>query len=164
MFLGSQNDSTCSLKKYFSKIELCLFFFFFYPPPPPPPVCQKGTIFPGFFWHPSLIILFLLDVIYRIELDKLQMVQIPYFFIHSDASSCSKIGGAYFLDVAGSIQDLIAVPGLCEVIEFQKLGGSFHHQKFFLCPTQTTLGQGVPNCKKSKFQGGDLPKLAIIPN
>ena len=38
--------------------------------------------------------------------------------IQSGASSRSKIGGAYFSDVTGSIQDLIAVPGPCEVTEF----------------------------------------------
>ena len=38
--------------------------------------------------------------------------------VQSGASSRSKIGGAYFSDVAGSIQDPIAVPGPCEVTEF----------------------------------------------
>ena len=35
--------------------------------------------------------------------------------IQSGASSRSKIGGAYFLDVTGSIQDPIAVPGRLSV-------------------------------------------------
>ena len=35
--------------------------------------------------------------------------------IQSGASSRRKIGGAYFSDVTGSIQDPIAVPGPCEV-------------------------------------------------
>ena len=35
--------------------------------------------------------------------------------VQSGASSRSKIGGAYFSDVTGSIQDPIAVPGPCEV-------------------------------------------------
>ena len=35
--------------------------------------------------------------------------------IQSGASSRSKIGGAYFSDVTGSIQDLIAVPGRLSV-------------------------------------------------
>ena len=34
--------------------------------------------------------------------------------IQSGASSRRKIGGAYFSDVTGSIQDPIAVPGPCE--------------------------------------------------
>ena len=38
--------------------------------------------------------------------------------IQSGASSRAKIGGAYFSDVSGSIQDPIAVPGPCEVTEF----------------------------------------------
>ena len=33
------------------------------------------------------------------------------------ASSRSKIGEAYFSDVTGSIKDMIAVPGPCEVTE-----------------------------------------------
>ena len=37
--------------------------------------------------------------------------------VQSGASSRSKIGGAYFSDVTGSIQDPIAVPGPCEVTE-----------------------------------------------
>ena len=37
--------------------------------------------------------------------------------IQSGASSRAKIGGAYFSDVTGSIQDPIAVPGPCEVTE-----------------------------------------------
>ena len=39
-------------------------------------------------------------------------------YLQSGASSRSKIGGAYFSDVTGSIQDPIAVPGPCEVTEF----------------------------------------------
>ena len=39
-------------------------------------------------------------------------------YIQSGASSRAKIGGAYFSDVTGSIQDPIAVPGPCEVTEF----------------------------------------------
>ena len=35
--------------------------------------------------------------------------------LQSGASSRAKIGGAYFSDVTGSIQDPIAVPGPCEV-------------------------------------------------
>ena len=35
--------------------------------------------------------------------------------VQSGASSRAKIGGAYFSDVTGSIQDPIAVPGPCEV-------------------------------------------------
>ena len=42
-------------------------------------------------------------------------VEIPC--IQSGESSRSKIGGAYFSDVTGSIQDPIAVPGPCEVTE-----------------------------------------------
>ena len=38
--------------------------------------------------------------------------------LQSGASSQAKIGGAYFSGVTGSIQDLIAVPGPCEVTEF----------------------------------------------
>ena len=38
-------------------------------------------------------------------------------YVQSGASSCAKIGGAHFLDVTGSIQDPIAVPGPCEVTE-----------------------------------------------
>ena len=38
--------------------------------------------------------------------------------LQSGASSRSKIGGAFFSDVSGSIQDPIAVPGPCEVTEF----------------------------------------------
>ena len=38
--------------------------------------------------------------------------------LQSGASSRAKIGGAYFSDVTGSIQDPIAVPGPCEVTEF----------------------------------------------
>ena len=38
-------------------------------------------------------------------------------YLQSGASSRSKIGGAYFSDVTGSIQDPIAVPGPCEVTE-----------------------------------------------
>ena len=43
-----------------------------------------------------------------------------YSLVHlqSGASSRSKIGEVYFSDVIGSIQDLIAVPGPCEVTEF----------------------------------------------
>ena len=37
--------------------------------------------------------------------------------LQSGASSRAKKGGAYFSDVTGSIQDLIAVPGPCEVTE-----------------------------------------------
>ena len=37
--------------------------------------------------------------------------------IQSGASSRSKIGGAYFSDVTGSIQDPIAVPGPSDVTE-----------------------------------------------
>ena len=37
--------------------------------------------------------------------------------IQSGASSRSKIGGAYFSDVTGSIQDPIGVPGPCDVTE-----------------------------------------------
>ena len=37
--------------------------------------------------------------------------------LQSGASSRSKIGGAYFSDVTGSIQDPIGVPGPCEVTE-----------------------------------------------
>ena len=37
--------------------------------------------------------------------------------LQSAASSRAKIGGAYFSDVTGSIQDPIAVPGPCEVTE-----------------------------------------------
>ena len=37
--------------------------------------------------------------------------------VQSGASSQAKNGGAYFSDVAGSIQDPIAVPGPCEVTE-----------------------------------------------
>ena len=39
-------------------------------------------------------------------------------YLQSGASSQAKIGGAYFSDVTGSIQDPIAVPGPCEVTEF----------------------------------------------
>ena len=42
------------------------------------------------------------------------------FFLHvlqSGASSRRKIEEAYFSGVTGSIQDLIAVPGPCEVTE-----------------------------------------------
>ena len=39
------------------------------------------------------------------------------FKLQSGASSQAKNGGAYFSDVAGSIQDPIAVPGPCEVTE-----------------------------------------------
>ena len=35
--------------------------------------------------------------------------------VQSGASNRAKIGGAYFSDVTGSIQDPIAVPGPCEV-------------------------------------------------
>ena len=45
------------------------------------------------------------------------IVQSPAL-LQSGASSRSKIGGAYFSDVTGSIQDPIAVPGPCEVTEF----------------------------------------------
>ena len=38
--------------------------------------------------------------------------------LQSGAFSQAKIGGAYFSDVTGSIQDPIAVPGPCEVTEF----------------------------------------------
>ena len=38
--------------------------------------------------------------------------------LQSGASSRAKIGGAYFSDVTGSIQDPIAVPGPCEVTQF----------------------------------------------
>ena len=38
-----------------------------------------------------------------------------FIILQSGASSRSKIGGAYFSDVTGSIQDPIAVPGPCEV-------------------------------------------------
>ena len=38
--------------------------------------------------------------------------------LQSGASSQAKIGGAYFSDVTGSIQDPIAVPGPCEVTQF----------------------------------------------
>ena len=38
--------------------------------------------------------------------------------IQSGASNRAKIGGAYFSDVTGSIQDPIAVPGPCEVTQF----------------------------------------------
>ena len=40
-----------------------------------------------------------------------------FFWVQSGASSQAKIGGAYFSDVTGSIQDPIAVPGPCEVTE-----------------------------------------------
>ena len=40
------------------------------------------------------------------------------FLLQSGASNRAKIGGAYFSDVTGSIQDPIAVPGPCEVTEF----------------------------------------------
>ena len=46
-------------------------------------------------------------------MDRMKSVQ-----IQSGASSRSKIGGAYFSDVTGSIQDPIAVPGPCEVTQF----------------------------------------------
>ena len=44
---------------------------------------------------------------------------LDFFIEHlqSGASSRAKIGGAYFSDVTGSIQDPIAVPGPCEVTE-----------------------------------------------
>ena len=45
------------------------------------------------------------------------LVLVFVFVIQSGASSQAKIGGAYFSDVTGSIQDLIAVPGPCEVTE-----------------------------------------------
>ena len=38
--------------------------------------------------------------------------------LQSGASNRAKIGGAYFSDVTGSIQDPIAVPGPCEVTQF----------------------------------------------
>ena len=38
--------------------------------------------------------------------------------VQSGASSRAKIGGAYFSDVTGFIQDPNAVPGPCEVTEF----------------------------------------------
>ena len=38
--------------------------------------------------------------------------------VQSGASNRAKIGGAYFSDVTGSIQDPIAVPGPCEVTQF----------------------------------------------
>ena len=38
-----------------------------------------------------------------------------WVLLQSGASSRAKIGGAYFSDVTGSIQDPIAVPGPCEV-------------------------------------------------
>ena len=44
-------------------------------------------------------------------LEEIQLLQ-------SGASNRAKIGGAYFSDVTGSIQDPIAVPGPCEVTEF----------------------------------------------
>ena len=38
--------------------------------------------------------------------------------VQSGASNRAKIGGAYFSDVTGSIQDPIAVPGPCELREY----------------------------------------------
>ena len=52
------------------------------------------------------------------NLDPLNHWNLNIFFnIQSGASSRAKIGGAYFSDVTGSIQDPIAVPGPCEVTE-----------------------------------------------
>ena len=47
-----------------------------------------------------------------------QLPPLVFYEVQSGASSQAKIGGAYFLGVTGSIQDLIAVPGPCEVTEF----------------------------------------------
>ena len=44
------------------------------------------------------------------------IVNIPKY-IQSGASNRAKIGGAYFSDVTGSIQDPIAVPGPREVTQ-----------------------------------------------
>ena len=41
-----------------------------------------------------------------------------FLSLQSGASNRAKIGGAYFSDVTGSIQDPIAVPGPCEVTQF----------------------------------------------
>ena len=48
------------------------------------------------------------------------LILLIYSMVHlqSGASSRAKIGGAYFSDVTGSIQDPIAVPGPCEVTQF----------------------------------------------
>ena len=52
MFWRSLNDSACSLKKYFSKIEVCLVFFFLLPPPW---FVKRAQFFRFFFRNPSLI-------------------------------------------------------------------------------------------------------------
>ena len=46
---------------------------------------------------------------------KIQALPEKNLCLQSGASSRAKIGGAYFSDVTGSIQDPIAVPGPCEV-------------------------------------------------
>ena len=47
----------------------------------------------------------------------LYLLTLSVYTVQSGASSRAKNGDAYFSDVTGSIQDLIAVPGLCEVTE-----------------------------------------------
>ena len=54
--------------------------------------------------------------LFRIQIMKYLSQYIPLIAeLQSGASSRAKIGGAYFSDVTGSIQDPIAVPGPCEV-------------------------------------------------
>ena len=54
--------------------------------------------------------------------------------VQSGASSQAEIGGAYFSRVTGSIQDPIAVPGPCEVTEFQILMAVFNTSNFSFAP------------------------------
>ena len=54
--------------------------------------------------------------------------------LQSAASSRAKIGGAYFSEVTGSIQDPIAVPGPCEVTEFKILMAVFTTSNFSFAP------------------------------
>ena len=58
--------------------------------------------------------------------------------LQSAASSRAKIGGAYFSDVTGSIQDPIAVPGPREVTEIDMLMAVFT-TSYFLLPHTVTM-------------------------
>ena len=72
--------------------------------------------------------------------------------IQSGASSRAKIGGAYFSDITGSIQDPIAVPGPCEVTECQILMAVFTTSNFSFAPHRHNAPAArldAPDCSTS---------------
>ena len=69
-----------------------------------------------------------------IERFSLYQTKTNFTYIQSGASSRAKNGDAYFSDVTGSNQDPIAVPGPCEVTEYQILMAVFTTGNFYFAP------------------------------